>query len=220
MIEKEVHSENGRRAIQGAIRSIAMQMELKTGEMPSLKATASELGRRGGILGNQGAVSSVANQMKEKTGVMLTLAAAASELGSRGIQRAARSVAMQMELKTREMPSLKAAASELGRTSGRKSVGKPKRNAVWAKVVQISGSDEEIQGTEKCADTTTICAELCHQGIGLTYSSCRQTKYIGMWFKYAGESADNLTIIFHEKVGKKMEADHPHSKAHRRGRSL
>ena len=204
MIEKEVHSENGRRAIQGAIRSIAMQMELKTGEMPSLKAATSELGRRGGILGNQGAVSSVPNQMKEKTGVMPTLAAAASELGSRGIQRAARSVAMQMELKTREMPSLEAAASELGRTSGRKSVGKPKENAVWSEVVQISGSDEEIQGTEKCADTKSkICAELCHQGIGLTYSSCATTKYIGMWFEYARESADNSTIIFHRKAGSK-----------------
>ena len=110
---------------------------------------------------------------------------------------------MQMELKTREMPSLEAAASELGRTSGRKSVGKPKGNAVWAEVVQISGSDEEIQGTEKCADTKSkICAELCHQGIGLTYSSCK-CKFIVMWFKYAGESADNSTILFHEKLGKK-----------------
>jgi hypothetical protein len=191
-------------------------MELETGEIPTLAAAASELGSRA----NQGAVRSVANQMELEIGEMPSLEAAASEFGRRGNQGAVSSVAMQMELKTGEMPSLEAAASELGRTSGRKSVGKPKRNAVWAKVVQISGSDEEIQGTEKCADTTTICAELCHQGIGLTYSSCRQTKYIGMWFKYAGESADNLTIIFHEKVGKKMEADHPHSKAHRRGRSL
>jgi len=80
---------------------------------------------------------------------------------------------------------------------GRKSVGKPKGNAVWAKVVQISGSDEEIQGTEKCADTTSkICAELCHQGIGLSFTYCI-TNYIGMWFKYAGESADSSTIIFH-----------------------
>ena len=111
---------------------------------------------------------------------------------------------MQMELKTGERPTLAAVASELGRTSGRKSVGKPKGNAVWAKVVQISGSDEEIQGTEKCADTKSkICAELCHQGIGLTYSSCKTTKCIGMWFKYAGESADNSTIIFLEKAGNK-----------------
>ncbi len=176
-------------------------MELKTGEMPTLMAAASELGRRGGILGNQGAVSSVANQMKEKTGVMPTLA---SELGSRGMQGAVRSVAMQMELKTGEMPSLEAVASELGRTSGRKSVAKPKGNAVWAKVVQISGSDEEIRGTEKCADTKSkICAQLCHQGIGLTYSSCATTKHIGMWFEYAGESADNSTIIFHRKAGNK-----------------
>ena len=108
-----------------------------------------------------------------------------SENGRRAIQGAVRSVAMQMELKTGEMPSLEAVASELGRTSGRKSVAKPKGNAVWAKVVQISGSDEEIQGTEKCADTKSkICAELCHQGIGLTYSSCATTKYIGMLFEY------------------------------------
>ena len=97
-----------------------------------------------------------------------------------------------------EMPTLKAAASELGSTSGRKSVGKPKGNAVWAKVVQISGSDEEIQGTEKCADTKSkICAELCHQGIGVSYTTCIKSKYIGKWFKYAGESADSSTIIFH-----------------------
>ena len=57
-----------------------------------------------------------------------------------------------MELETGEKPTLKEAASKLGSTNGRKSVGKPKGNAVWAKVVQISGSDEEIQGTEKCAD--------------------------------------------------------------------
>ena len=86
---------------------------------------------------------------------------------------------------------------------GRKSVGKPKGNAVWAKVVQISGSDEEIQGTEKCADTTSkICAELCHQGIGLSFTYCI-TNYIGMWFKYAGESADSSTIIFYGKAGNK-----------------
>ena len=89
---------------------------------------------------------------------------------------------------------------------GRKCVGKPKPkgDAVWAKVVQITGSDKEIQGTEKCVETKTkICAELCHQGIGLTYSSCATTKYIGMWFEYAGESADNSTIIFHRKAGSK-----------------
>jgi hypothetical protein len=135
--------------------------------------------------------------MKEKTGVMPTLKAAASELGSRGNQGAVRSVADQMELETGEMPTLKEAASKLGRSCGRKSVGKPKGNAVWAKVVQISGSDEEIQGTEKCADTKSkICAELCHQGIGVSYTTCI-TNYIGKWFKYAGESADSSTIIFH-----------------------
>ena len=114
-----------------------------------------------------------------------------------GMQGAIRCVAMQMELKTGEMPSLEAAASKLGRTSGRKSVGKPKGNAEWAKVVQISGSDEEIQGTEKCADTKSkICAKLCHQGIGVSYTTCINN-YIGKWFKYAGESTDSLTIISH-----------------------
>jgi len=89
-------------------------------------------------------------------------------------------------------------------TNGRKSVGKPKGNAVWARVVQISGSDEEIQGNEKCADTKSkICAELIHQGIGLSYSNCIN-EYIGMWFKYAGESADNSTLIFHRRAGNKI----------------
>jgi hypothetical protein len=49
---------------EGAVRSIANQMELETGEMPTLVAAASELGRRG----NQGAVRSIANQMELKTG--------------------------------------------------------------------------------------------------------------------------------------------------------
>ncbi len=120
-----------------------------------------------------------------------------------GYQGAVRSVANQMELKTGVMPSLEAAASKMASILGRKSVGKPKGNAVWAKVVQISGSDEEIQGTEKCADTTSkICAELCHQGIGLSFTYCI-TNYIGMWFKYAGESADSSTIIFYGKAGNK-----------------
>jgi hypothetical protein len=121
-----------------------------------------------------------------------------SENGRRAKQGAVRSVANQMELETGVMPTLKKSASELGRTSGQKSVGKPKGNAVWAKVVQISGSDKEIQGTEKCADTKQkICAELCHQGISLSFATCSQGKYIGKWFKYAGESADSSTIIFH-----------------------
>ncbi len=86
----------------------------------------------------------------------------------------------------------------MGSTSGQKSVGKPKGNAVWAKIVQISGSDKEIQGTEKCADTKQkICAELCHQGISLLFASCGLSNYIGKWFKYAEESADRSTIISH-----------------------
>ena len=47
VIEKEVRSENGRRAIQGAVSSIANQMKEETGVMPTLKAAASELGSRG-----------------------------------------------------------------------------------------------------------------------------------------------------------------------------
>ena len=112
-------------------------------------------------------------------------------------------MAKRVELETGEMPSLEAVASERGRTSGRKNVGKPKGNAVRAKVVRISGSDEEIQGPEKCADTKSkICAELCHQGIGLLFTTCI-TKYIGKWFKYAGEFTDNSTIIFHANTGNK-----------------
>ena len=121
-----------------------------------------------------------------------------------GYQGAVRSVANQMELKTGVMPSLEAAASKMASILGRKSVGKPKGNAVWAKVVQISGSDEEIKDTEKCADTKSkICAELCHQGIGLSFTSCTGGEYCGMWFKYARESADNSTIILQGNAGKK-----------------
>jgi hypothetical protein len=59
-----------------------------------------------------------------------------------------------------------------GNSGGRNSIGKSKGIAVRAKVVQILGSDKEIQGTEKCADTKSkICAELCHQGIGLSFTS-------------------------------------------------
>jgi hypothetical protein len=196
VIEKDVRSENGRRGNEGAVRSVANQMELKTGEKPTLKAAASELGSRG----NEGAVRSVANQMELKTGEKPTLKAAAFELGRRCNEGAVRSVANQMELETGVMPTLKEAASERGSNLGRKSVGKPKGNAVWAKVVQISGSDDEIQGIEKCAETKNkICAELCHQGIGLSFESCCQGQYIGKWFKYAGESADSSTIIFHSK---------------------
>jgi hypothetical protein len=174
-------------------------MELETGEMPSLAAAASELGSRA----NQGAVRSVANQMELEIGEMPSLAAAASELGSRGNEGVVRSFANQMELKTGVMPSLEAAAFEYHSYCGQKCVGKPKGNAVWAKLVQIMGSDEEIEGTEKCADTKSkICAELCHQGIGLSYSTCIN-EYIGMWFKYAGESADSSTIIFHTNAGNK-----------------
>jgi hypothetical protein len=66
-----------------------------------------------------------------------------------------------MELKTGVMPSLKVAASKMASTNGRQSVRKPKGYAVWAKVVQISGSDEEIQGTEKCADTKSKSVPSC-----------------------------------------------------------
>jgi hypothetical protein len=160
VIEKDVRSESGRRGNQGAVRSVANQMELETGKKPTLKEAAFELSSRG----NQAQVRSVANQMELETGVM---------------------------------PTLKEAAYEYLSNLGRKSVGKPKGNAIWAKVVQISGSDEEIQGTEKCGDTKSkICAELCHQGIGVSYTTCI-FNYIGKWFKYAGESADRSTIIFH-----------------------
>jgi hypothetical protein len=118
VIEKDVRSENGRRGNQGAVCSVTNQMELETGEMPTLKAATFELGSRA----IQGAVRSVANQMELETGEMPTLKAAAFELGSRGKQGAVCSVANQMELKTGVMPTLKEAAYELGSTSGRKCV--------------------------------------------------------------------------------------------------
>ena len=59
---------------QGAVRSVANQMELKTGEMPTLAAAASELGKRG----NQGTVRRMAKRVELKTGVMPALEAAAS----------------------------------------------------------------------------------------------------------------------------------------------
>jgi hypothetical protein len=150
-----------------------------------------------GSRGNKSAVSSVAVQMELETGKKPTLKEVATELASRGKQGAICSFANKMELETGEKPTLKEAAYEYHSNLGRKCVGKPKGNAVWAKVVQISGSDEEIQGTEKCADTKSkICAELCHQGIGVSYTTCINN-YIGKWFKYAGESADSSTIIFH-----------------------
>jgi hypothetical protein len=121
--------------------------------------------------------------MELKTGVMPTLAAAASKLGRRANQGSVRSVANQMELKTGVLPTLPAVASERGGILGWKSLGKPKGGAIWAKIVQNTRFDKEIPGTEKCADTKSkFAAELCHQGIGLTYKSC-YSKYVGMWFK-------------------------------------
>jgi hypothetical protein len=141
--------------------------------------------------------------MELETGEMPTLKEAAIKLASRGNQGAVCSFANKMELETGVKPTLKEVAYEYQSNLGRKGVGKPRGKAVWAKVVQISGSDEEIQGTEKCADTKSkICAELCHQGIGVSYSTCI-TNYIGKWFKYAGESADSSTIIFHTNAGNK-----------------
>ena len=59
-----------------------------------------------------------------------------------------------------------------------------------------SGSDYEMLVTEKCGNVRgEIAAELCHQGISMSFASCGK-EYIGKWFKYAGESADSSTIIF------------------------
>ena len=160
VIEKDVRSESGKRAIQGAHSSVANQMELETGEKPTQKEAAIELASRA----NQGAVRSFANKMELETG--------------------------EKQTQKKRLPRWPLFLD------GR--VGKPKGNAVWAKIVQISGSDKEIQGTEKCADKKQkICAELCHQGISLSFASCSLSNYIGKWFKYAGESADSSTIIFH-----------------------
>jgi len=64
VIEKDVRSESGKRGNKGTVRSVANQMELKTGKKATLKEVATELGSRG----NRGAVCSVANQMELKTG--------------------------------------------------------------------------------------------------------------------------------------------------------
>jgi hypothetical protein len=90
---------------QGAVRSVANQMKEKTGEMPTLKAEASEFGSRG----NEGEVRSVAIQMKEKTGEMPTLKAAASELGSRGNQGTLEAIILRTGI------ALEEAAGEKGR---------------------------------------------------------------------------------------------------------
>ena len=52
VIEKDVRLESGKRAIQGAVRSVANQMELKTGKKATLKEAATEFGSRG----NEGTV--------------------------------------------------------------------------------------------------------------------------------------------------------------------
>jgi len=178
-------------------------MKEKTGVMMStLAAAASELGSRG----NQGAVSSVTNQMKENNGVMPTLVAAASELGSRGNQDEVSSIANQMELETRVMPTEASAAFRLGRYAGGKGVGKPKGNAVWAKVVQFSWSNKEMLGTEKCGNTIgKIAAELCHQCIGLSFGTCRNNTHLGKWYKDARDSEDNSAIIHANKNNKRWK---------------
>jgi hypothetical protein len=142
---KEAATELGSRGNEGAVCSVANQIELKTGKKATLKEAATELSSRG----NKGAVCSVANQMELKTGKKATLKEAATELSSRGNKGAVCSVANQMELKTGKKATLEAAATERASILGRKSVGKPKGNAVWAKVVQISGSDEEIHRVMK-----------------------------------------------------------------------
>jgi hypothetical protein len=225
VIKKEVCSEHGRRAHQGMVRSMAKQMEEETGEMPSFKAAASKLGniaRRGAVcsvakqmeeetgempsfkaaafdLGNrarQGAICSVATQMEEETGGMPSFEAAASKLGSRGQQCKVHTVVMQMEEETGEMPSFEAAAFKMSSRGGQKNVGKPKGNAVWAKVVQISRSDEEIPGTDKCADTKSkIAAELCNQGMGVSYKTCLGPNYIPKWYKETEGNENKSTII-------------------------
>jgi hypothetical protein len=68
----------GQAGHQGAVRSVANQMELKTGKMATLKEAATELGIR------EGAVRSVSNQIELKTGKKPTLKEAATELGIRG----------------------------------------------------------------------------------------------------------------------------------------
>ena len=48
VIEKDVRSENGKRRNEGAVRSVANQMELERGKKVTLKEAATELGRKAG----------------------------------------------------------------------------------------------------------------------------------------------------------------------------
>jgi hypothetical protein len=76
-------------------------------------------------------------------------------------------------------------------------------------------------GTEKCGNVRgEIAAELCHQGIGISFATCCKNYHSGKWYKDARESEDNSTIIHANKSNKKMEANHPLRKSHRRGKVL
>ena len=59
VIEKDVRSESGKRGNKGTVRSVANQMELKTGEMPTLASAASKLGRSGEKHGFQGNINAI-----------------------------------------------------------------------------------------------------------------------------------------------------------------
>ena len=105
---------------QGAVRSVAKQMNKETGFEATTEEVASELGKRG----HQGAVRYVAKQMKKETGVEATMEEAASELGKRGHQGAFSSMSKQMKKETGVEATKKEAASELGKRGTRTSPDK------------------------------------------------------------------------------------------------
>ena len=201
VIEKEVRSENGRRANQGAVSSVANQMELETGEMPTLKKAASKLGSRA----NQGTVLSVANQMKGKTGVMLTLKAAASELGSRCNEGAVLSVANQMKEKTGVMPTLKAAAYEMSSRGGKASLGKPKGGSTECYITEEVNPNNMARLPEKEArfanTKTKAAAQLVHEGAVPSISTC-SNRYMKLWIKQANDNDFKTTFIQGKKEAK------------------
>ena len=69
-----------------------------------------------------------------------------------------------------------------------------------------SGSDYEMLGTEKCGNVRgEIAAELCHQGIGISFSTCCNNYHSGRWYKDARESEDNSTVIHANKNNKRWK---------------
>ena len=61
-------------------------------------------------------------------------------------------------------------------------------------------------GTEKCGNVRgEIAAELCHQGIGISFATCCNNYHSGKWYKDARESEDNSTIMHANKSNKRWK---------------